>query len=440
MNRFLAGAAKVTISPPPCIRLAGYGARSEPAQGVHDDLWAQVLVLGDGERQVAVATVDVLALSAELVSEVRCSLEQEPGIPATHVLFCASHTHSGPDLTADTDRSTAYRAELSEKLRRAMRAALHNRREARVLSRTGLLPEIARNRRPGGGPMDPEVGVLGVETTQGELIAILVNYTCHATVLGADNLLTSADYPGYMRAAIEGRLGQDVVILFANGALGNINPGGYSPELSMIGHPIPHRTFADAGHLGTRLAAVVLQVLEQPGPAVAPLVDSRSTWVELPFKDRLSRHQVEADLTQRQRAVAELTQKQARPDECLTAQIELAYARLRLSLLEALEREGPAALAEVQAVRIGDAYLVGIPGEPFVEIGLEIKRRSGLPHVFVVGLANGYVGYIPTEEAYAVGGYEPAAARVAPGADAAIVNTALSLLESLQQEKTEGKR
>jgi hypothetical protein len=48
--------------------------------------------------------------------------------------------------------------------------------------------------------------------------------------------------------------------------------------------------------------------------------------------------------------------------------------------------------------RVGDAAFIAVPGEVFVEIGLTIKRR--LPHLtFVVGIANGYIGYVPTREA-----------------------------------------
>ena len=432
MNRLLVGATKVNITPPIGIRLAGYGARTQPSCGVHDDLWAQALVLDDGERQVAVVTVDILHLPRDMVSEVRSSLEQEIGLPAANVFLCAAHDHSGPDLCIADERSICYRAELSEKLRSVVRTAVQNRREARVRIGKGLLQGIAGNRRPTGGPMDPEVGVLCVERMQGELIAILVNYTCHATVLGADNLLISADYPGYMRRAIERRKASDVVVLFTNGALGNINPGGYSPEISMIGHYIAHRTFTDAERLGRMLADVVLRVLEQPGLTAAPIVGGVSDLAELPLKERPNRRQAEANLAQKRQVVAELEQAGAGPEERTTAEIELAYAEIRLSLLETLEQDGPTTLAEIQAIRVGDAYLVGIPGEPFVEIGLEIKRRSGLPHTFVIGLANGYLGYIPTEDAYTDGGYEPAAARVAPGADARIVNTALSLLERLK--------
>jgi len=431
MSRFLAGASQVNVTPPVGIRLAGYGSRTQPSCGVHDELWAQALTLDDGERQVALVTVDALALPVDLVGEVRCAVEREVGLPAANVLLCAAHDHSGPDLWAADEKSVGYRAELSEKLQGVVGAAVKNQQEARVWSGKGALQEIARNRRPRGGAMDPEVGIVGVETMQGVLMAVLVNYTCHATVLGAENLCISADYPGYMRRAIERQQTPDVVVLFTNGALGNVNPGGYSPEVSMIGHYIPHRTFADAERLGTMLADEVLRVLKQPGPFAPPVVGSASAQVELCFKERPDRGQVEVNLARQQQAVAELKKAGVAAEQSEAAEIELAYASLQLSLLEALEREGPTTFAEIQAVRIGDTYLVGIPGEAFVEIGLALKRQPGLPHTLVAGLANGYLGYIPVKEAYAEGGYEPRAAKVAAGADVRILSAARSLLKEL---------
>lgn len=434
MNDLLAGVARINITPPAGIRMAGYGIRVQPSRGVHDDLWAQALILDDGDQPITVTCVDTLDLPADLLNEVRGKLEREIGLPASNSFLCASHTHSGPDLAAENELSAAYRSELSERLYQVIRMAMQNRRKANLWCAKGSLQEIARNRRPSGGPMDPEVGVVGIETVAGELMAILVNYTCHATVLGADNLLISADYPGYLRRGIEQQLNPDIITLFANGAEGNINPGGYSPEMSMIGHYIPHRTFADAERLGTALAQEVLNILDQPRSITPAIVKSLTTLLELPQKNKTSREQLETNLAEQQRTVAMLKEAGAKPEACETAAIDLAYAVIHLSYLETLEREGMTTLAEIQAVRIGEAYLVGIPGEAFVEIGLEIKQRSGLPIVLVIGLANGYVGYIPTEEAYTTGGYEPAVARVGPGAGAKIRNAALALLERLKSE------
>ncbi len=80
---------------------------------------------------------------------------------------------------------------------------------------------------------------------------------------------------------------------------------------------------------------------------------------------------------------------------------------------------------------MGTPRLVAIPGEAFNEIGTAIKQASNLPFVFAVGLANASLGYIPTADAYSIGGYEPTAAKVKPGADRIIVQTALALLREL---------
>ncbi len=58
-------------------------------------------------------------------------------------------------------------------------------------------------------------------------------------------------------------------------------------------------------------------------------------------------------------------------------------------------------------IRVGDVAIATNPGELFVEFGLEIKEKSPFKHTFVVELANGYAGYIPTQQAFQEGGYEP---------------------------------
>jgi len=59
------------------------------------------------------------------------------------------------------------------------------------------------------------------------------------------------------------------------------------------------------------------------------------------------------------------------------------------------------------AIRLGDAAIVGLPGEIFCQSGLEIKRRSPAPHTLVAELSNDAVGYVPPREAFQQGGYEP---------------------------------
>jgi len=86
------------------------------------------------------------------------------------------------------------------------------------------------------------------------------------------------------------------------------------------------------------------------------------------------------------------------------------------------------ARAEIQVLRIGDAFLVGLPGELFVEYGLEIKQRAS-GRAFVASMANGELqGYITTPDAI---GYEANLSMFKPGAGAILVEAALGLIEKL---------
>jgi hypothetical protein len=81
---------------------------------------------------------------------------------------------------------------------------------------------------------------------------------------------------------------------------------------------------------------------------------------------------------------------------------EVTYARRTLDM-----RSYPEEIAfPLQAFRIGDVGIATIPAEAFVEIGLEIRKRSDFAHTFTISLANGAYGYLPTPEHHALGGYE----------------------------------
>ena len=121
-----------------------------------------------------------------------------------------------------------------------------------------------------------------------------------------------------------------------------------------------------------------------------------------------------------------------------TNEAERAAARRKQRTAEetlVLIHRGPRVMpAEVQVMRIGDVALVALPGEPFVELGLEIKRRSPAPHTFVVGYANDWVGYLPTQVAWEQGGYEVSPGPWTPlGPDAApkVVEGAITMLQRL---------
>ncbi len=424
-----AGAARVDITPPPGhpmpgfpplrnlpggpSEISGYVPREGVATGVHDPLFARALVLDDGRTAVALVALDLIAVTAEFTAAVREAVREATGIPPAHVLLTASHTHSGPDLFSwgdgrASELEAAVRAGVVEAVTRA-HAAL---RPARVGWASVDRPGLVINRRDPEGPIDPRVGVMAVEGADGALIALAVNYAIHTCMLSGLNLLYSGDISGLAMNALE-RIYPDAVALFLNGAAGNINPVAYpwGPKENVIpafraawhaGREHP-RTFRGAARLGHLLAAAAVEAYEQiPTPSFSDEVDldGRVEPVDLPLRS---------------------------PEER-----ERFFAFTGLSARYGGDRlRGESQPSEVQALRIGPRRYVALPGEPFVELGLELRRRLGADQTFVVGYSNDDIRYVMPRAAALDTRYDAWATMLAPGSGERLVEAALVAAEAV---------
>ena len=283
-----AGWCAVDITPPVGTPLAGFAARKGVSEGIHDPLMARALVIErEGGETVALLTADVVGVPTPMARQVRERIAAAIGTAPDHVMVSASHTHSGPVLEHSLDTiglaSEHYRATLADDARRGG----GRRREAagagRLEAASGRIEGIGRNRRHDDGlPVDPEVGLLSLLPSSGPACRF-VKYACHAVTLGPDNLLITADYPGYAMRFIERVMGPGTVAMFANGAAGDVNTG-HSADLSALGYFIPGRTFERAERLGTMLGAEVVRIAQMPEVESDPVVRAASREVLLPAK------------------------------------------------------------------------------------------------------------------------------------------------------------
>ncbi|MCD6231294.1 neutral/alkaline non-lysosomal ceramidase N-terminal domain-containing protein [Candidatus Aerophobetes bacterium] len=436
MKKFLAGAAKVNITPPVGAPLSGYTVRKDVSQGIHDDLYAKALVLDNGEKVLAIVTTDLLGFYDNFVDKVRNLIKKQTGIDKNNILISATHTHSAPDtlygLYSQGRSSDSWMDVLAQKIAGCVYMAWRNRKEARIGTGKGSVQIGVNRRNPDGKPIDPEVGVLRVDDIEGNLMAVVINYTCHAVVLGPDNLLISADYPGYTMRMIEKLKGENVVAMFTNGAEGDINTG-HSADISGIGGCIPGRTFERAEKLGNILGGEVLKVLEQIKVSPKVHLDVKKKIVELPLKTLPSLEEAEKELKKKASTLNKL--KKASREEITRAKIEKFYAEITLSMVREIEDLGlrKTMKAEIQAMRLNDTILIAFPGELFVEIGLEIKKDSDFKNTFIVGLANGEIGYIPTHQAFVEGGYESISTKFTGEAENIIKDTVLKLIKEIRR-------
>ena len=438
-----AGFSKVCISPPVGAPLAGFAARQGVSEGIHDDLFARALVLANGTDVVALVSVDLLALSGDFIKRVREGIERSTGIHPSSVMIASTHTHAGPVtittfFNPEESVDSAYMDSLAEAIEKSVTDAWRERFAARVGVGATQVNGVGVNRRsPDQRPIDEQVGIIKVDDDNGRTRAVLINYSCHPTVLGPDNLLVTGDFPNFAIEQIERSIGPDGFAMFVNGTQGNISMG-HSSELSAIGVITPGRTFERAAELGHLLADATLVALPAIPTGEGQTLNSKTITVNLPLKDYPPLEEAITSLREADEALAKLTAQNASIAQIMPAKTQRLYA----SITNFYAREASALPdghlpIELQGFRLGDAAFVAVPGEVFVEIGLSLKRN--LPHMtFVIGIANGYIGYLPTREAYAAGGYEVVSSKCQPEAADILVEKIASLTESLFSDGTDG--
>jgi hypothetical protein len=436
------GVARCIISPPKGIFLIGYGDRTKGNLGVHDDLTATALVLDDGTTRVVIVALDMLTINEFIVDRVRARLAP------TEVLLCCSHTHSGPIAYADKKsprKNRDYIDSLVENIVTAVQDAQADLMPVRLeyslgegsvgINRREKMPdghfEIGRNP---DGPRDKSVQVVSVVTTagrrkgdeEGTRMATIVNYACHGTVLGPDNLLVSADWIGVMRDKVEAELGG--LALFLQGAAANINPDMYWEDM---------HAFEKVTEQGLNVAEAVLTAASSGSEKMQELplgIERAEVW--MPTETRATTSRPPKNYAKPLLALAKLPGFLA-----IFADPLLKQRYPWKSVIEAKDGFWSVPM-RINAVRIGDLALVTFGAETFTEIGMKVKAGSPARHTLFASVSNGCISYLHTEESHTQGGYEVDVAplayrypgRLQAGCEQIALNTASAILERLMEK------
>ncbi|MEA1950345.1 MAG: hypothetical protein U9N87_03100 [Planctomycetota bacterium] len=438
-------------------RPGGYG--KSYLRSVHDPCKVRVAVFDDGKKRVALVGVDTLAVPRQFVKDVREDIQKKCGIPPEAVLIGASHSHSSGPLSmivpGDFDhaspevRDLAYKRSSNADLkymkttRDAIVKAVCKANAARVESAcgvgSGLEDKAAFNRRfrmkngltythPGqgnpdivepAGPIDPEVGVIGIWDKSGnKLRGCVVNYACHATTGPSGGF--SANWIYYLEKVIRGALGPDAIVVFLQGACGDI---------TQVDNRNPYKQPSQdrwAQIVGGRVGAEAVKVLisMHRGP-LAPVDARQSVW-------NINRRIPRPERVKESKAIVK-----KKPAEVGAANWTFAK---EIVLLDALIAKSLTEEVEVQAVQVGPAVFVTNPAEFFVDLGLRIKKKSPMRFTFPVELANGCTGYVPTAEALGPkgGGYETRLtcySNLEPSAGKQMVEAGLKLVGQMKPGK-----
>jgi hypothetical protein len=439
--------------------LAGVGKvdiTDREAGPVHDPLYVRALVVSSGQTRAAIVTVDAVAIGEigrignDYLPTVRERLQRELDIRPEHVLVNASHCHG------------VVCRDVAERTVQAVAAACRQMVPVRIGVGSGSEDRIMENRRlilkdgsqadvrhayalppdeqlAAVGPVDPEIGVLRLDRTDGQTLAVVYNFACHP-IQGVPDGGNTADISGFASHVIEQNLSDGAVALFLQGCAGDVNPICYKD----VDHP------RDAEPLGTRLGLSTLRAVRNIDCREDARLTVRTRVVSLPradFRQRIAA--MEAEQTRLLQAL-QGTSLNLRTFLALRAKYSLApefpayYAhrylhdralgrddlerldaanrremqrytdnvytmealtrnQINLALLRKHQAENAAAAqptidVQVSAWRIGELVLVTFPGELSVQIGLNIKQQSAHQRTFVAAYTNGYIYYAPTTD------------------------------------------
>lgn len=419
------GFAERDITPQKGMEMPGASHRTFHDGMVHDPCKVRTAVFDDGVKRVALVSVDAVIVSDGLVRAARNEIAERCGIPPASVMIAATHSHSGGPLglyqpgqfdhapgwvqLLAYEGSSCADAEYVDHVQDQIVIAVSEANETRIEAQCGVAighePKAAFNRRfrmrngltytfPGqgnpdilepAGPVDPAVGALGAWDAEGRLRGCVINYACHPTTKPGG---ASADWIFYMEQVIRGALGPNVVVVFLNGACGDVSP---VDTLSRYSAQTGERW---ARRVGGRVGAEAVKTLLDSDRSEMRPVNATSQVL------RFSRRRPTPERTKQALEIVQRNAPEANPAEWL-------FAR-EVVLLEALLEREPETEVEVQAIQIGPAVFLGSPGELFCQLGLDLKASSDFPFTFPVSLANGFCGYLPTAEAMGPsgGGYE----------------------------------
>lgn len=404
----------------------GGGIGPGKAMGQEGELRASAIVIEDPQGgKVALVACDVLMLNRDILDDAAHRIERELGIPFDNILINATHTHHAPTTVTihGYEREEGFSKQVGDQIVEAAKAAAKRLAPASMLFRLGEESSVGRNSRlllSNGmvywvgalddvvrptGPFDPQLPVWAFRRPDGALEAVMFNHSTHTIGTHTPGVRSPSFY-GMAAQGLEQEKGG--TFLFFEGASGST-----------------HNLDLNAKESTHRISAAVSDALAKATPhPVDKVAGIRS---EMTIKVR------HFDEAKDEKAVVDYGNHKYK-DPKLTETVAKVFRDMRKELAS---KQGEERKTWVQAIRIGDTAVVGVPAEFFTILGEEIKAQSPYRYTYVFELANDYIGYVGDRKAYELGGYQTWTgfhSFVEPGTGEAIVAEAVKLLNRLHDQ------
>lgn len=427
------GFGSTVITPSEPTQMDGF-ARSQVSTGTHDDLHARCMVVEDADgTAVAMLTVSLVAIPRDMFPVIREGITEQTGIPSGQIILTATHTHSGPRVREASDD---YREFLVKQCVASAVEAWNSRVPAQLGVGSTVVRELGRNRRQllyGGVHPDPEVSIIKVEDASGKLLGVAFNYGCHPSGLDWRNTQFSEDWPYYAIQGIKAKYGDDVWAGYYQSCEGDINVG-YSSELSAVGADMPVRSYWYMEWKGAQMSDAVNAALDSIATAGDIDIDVAFDSFEYPLRNEypVTVEQAEKDAKDAKERLAVMEKDPRFTGTRLLdqAHVEVFSTGQRLrSAQRFYSDDWPATrTVEHRAVRLGDAVFATVPDEVFSGTGLAIKNGASCEKTFLIGITNGYRGYLPSAHEFVEGDYEVDGSAYSPEAEQVCIRSTLDMI------------
>lgn len=404
------GCQEIDITPPLPVIMGGYRARKSPGNKIEQPLKGRAFVLSDGRTKVGIISAEIILFSREQAQKIKKRAADLTDLPKENIIVTATHTHSGPatreTIMQDKDWDNIYNVNIEKPdpdyiswLIKALAGALMAARNDLEDVKMGVISDkvygVGQSRRKSADQVQNSLKIILFATKYDRFKAAFINYGCHPTVLGADNLSISPDFPG-KAISILNTIFPETVFAFLNGAAGDVSTRFSRRE----------QNHAETTRFGRIIAGKVMQLIGELEFKDLNNVKINIENFDFPvnFREFPPLEKLDSEIERLENKLAKLNADCKKSGEIRKAETALQGAEIQKIIadnINMLEKK-----AEIVIWDISDIVFVTIPGELFSVLGQKIQQNSVYENTVIISYSNGHLGYIPDQKSYKEGGYE----------------------------------
>ncbi len=440
MNKLSVGFARLDITPPMGVGLQGYSAKRY-ADGILDPLLVTAVCFDDGVKRAVVISMDLIGCSQLIMKDLRPLVAEAIHTDVEGVFISCTHTHLGPGLATPDEvlwpGNEFYVSWLMQKVRDVAVFAMEDLAPATQMSYTrGKTEDVAFIRRyrmkdgsirTNPGYLNPDIDhPIGTPDETSSLLIIkrenapeigIVNFQVHPDSIGGCKI--SADFPKFVRDTYEALI-ENSRCMYLNGAQGDLAGGNL-----MLTADKCRKGYPRARYRGRRRAMSVLDNYDYAEPLSGTEIHYGQKNIHVGFNKGRPDQLDEA--MRIMKLFREGGPDAIGPESMGMARTEIIGEADRIVRNMTMPDEKE---LHVTALAVGDVVFAGFPGEPFTQMGRDVKAASKFTLTMPVCAANGYEGYYPTQDAYDEDGYEVKTARYVRGTAEKIVATSIEIINN----------